>query len=315
MLIDVSKLTSAGVFDLVTVGHFAIDTILARKITQPKSTLGGPPTYVSVAAAKLGAKVSVVSKVGDDFPEEFLRWLQNNHVDLSGLKRVSNTSTTRFVLEYEGLRRKMRLEARAPSILPRDVSDSLRAKAVHVAPIANELSSAVVSKLRKSAKVLSLDPQGFVRSFDDRGNVVLKGWRELEVLAQIDVFKSSAEEVQAVAGTRSLKLAMRQVADYGPRLVLITRGVRGSGLLFEDSFYSIPLCKPRILVDPTGAGDAFVGAFLAEYARGKDVLWCACVGSGAASFVVEAVGPERFGGRHEVYERANKIYGKVVGKK
>jgi len=315
MLIDVSKMRHPNVFDLVTVGHFAIDTICSPMIMQPKATLGGPPTYVSVAAAKLGAKVSVVSKVGDDFPDEYLEWLQNKHVDLSGLKRVSNASTTRFVLEYKNWKRKLRLKARAPPISPKDIPTSLRTEVIHVAPIANEISSRVVTKLRKSAKVLSLDPQGFVRSFNEKGDVGLKRWREPEVLAQIDVFKSSVEEIQAITKVQDLKSAMKQIADYGIRIVMVTRGMKGAALLFDSRFYNVPACKSKTFLDPTGAGDAYIGGFLAEYERAKDVLWCACVGSASASFVVEGVGPERFGERHEVYERARWIYEKVEGKK
>lgn len=316
MLIDVSKMNPANVFDLVTVGHFAIDTVVSPKITEPRTTLGGPPTYVSVAAAKLGARVSVISKVGDDFSDEYLTWLQNNNVDLSGLKRVSNASTTRYVLEYnKNWERKLRLEAKAPPISPIDIPSSLRCAIVHVAPIANEISRGVVAKLRKSAKVLSLDAQGFVRSFDEKGNVVLKRWREPEMLARVDIFKSTTREIQAVTGARDFRSAMKQIGDYGIQIVVLTRGMKGSTLLFDKQFYNIPACKSKTVMDPTGAGDAYIGAFLAEYLRAKDVLWCASVGSAAASFVVEGVGPQRFGEKHEVYERAQGIYEKVVEKK
>ncbi len=302
-------------FDLVTVGHFAIDTIQSPKITRPRATLGGPTTYVSAAAAKLGAKVSIISKVGHDFPNEYLEWLQNNNIDLIGLKRVPNASTTRFVLEYKNWKRKLRLEAHAPPISPIDISKSLHSEIVHVAPIANEISRMVVAKLRKLAKVLSLDPQGFVRSFDKKGNVGLKRWREPEVLAQIDVFKSAIEEIQAITGAYDLKSAMKRIADYGIRSVIVTKGNKGATLLCDKHFYDIPASKSKLVVDPTGAGDAFIGAFLAEHLQVKDALWCACVGSAAASFVVEVIGPERFGERHEVYERAQGIYGKTVGRK
>lgn len=314
MLIDVSAMSHVGMFDLVTVGHLAIDTILSPKITQPRVTLGGPPTYVSVAAAKLDVKASIISKVGDDFPNEYLAWLQNNNIDLSGLKRVSKASTTRYILEYKKWKRKLRLEARAPPISPADIPNFLNSEIIHVAPISNEISRKVITKLRKSARVLSLDPQGFVRSFDKKGNVGLKRWWESEVLAQIDVFKSATHEIQAAAGVRDLKSAMRQIGDCGIEIIIVTRGMKGSTLFFDKQFYDIQPCKSRTVVDPTGAGDAYIGAFLAEYARGKDVLWCACVGSAAASFIVEAIGPERFGERHEVYERAQGIYEKVVGK-
>jgi len=313
MLIDVSTMSPKNAFDLVTVGHFAIDTIISPKITQPKATLGGPPTYVSVAAAKLDAKVSVISKVGSDFSDDYLTWLQNNRVDLSGLKHISNAATTHFIIEYKDWERQMRLEARAPPISPMDIPDSLHVKIIHAAPIAGEISGEVVARLRKHTKVLSLDPQGLVRVFNGRGNVSHKRWQDPEVLGQIDVFKAAAQEVQAVTGANNLKTAMKLISDYAAKIVIVTRGMDGSSLFFENQFYDIPTCKSNIVIDPTGAGDAYIGAFLAEYARHKDVLWCACAGSAAASFVVEGVGPERFGERHEVYERAQRIYEKAVG--
>jgi sugar/nucleoside kinase (ribokinase family) len=298
-------------FDLVTVGHFAIDLIDSPKITTPKPTLGGPPTYVSLAARKLNARVSVISKVGDDFSDRHTTWLSSNGVDLSALKRAKGASTTSFVLKYTNRKRRLQLRSRAPPILPEDVPDSLRARAIHVAPIANELSRNVVDKLRTLTDNLSLDSQGFVREFDADGNVRLRRWSDQRVLEQIDLYKSSSSEIRMVTGFSDLRLAMEKIHDHGAKIVIVTRGIKGSKLLHEGRIYDIPACKPRIIQDPTGAGDAFIGAFLAEYVRGKDPAWCACVGSASASFVVEGLGPEVFGEKKEIYARATKIYGKA----
>ncbi len=298
-------------FDLVTVGHFALDTIRSPKIRLSRIALGGPPTYVSVAAAKLGAKVAVISKIGEDFSDEYFEWLKNRGVDLSGLKRTPNASTTRFVLEYENGHRRLRLKALAPPISPADIPDSLWSKVVHVSPIANEISSDVTIKLRRSAKVLSLDPQGFLRSFDERGRMHFRNWLEPEMLGQIDVLKLAFDEIR-VTRAQDLKNVIRHMSDYGVEIVIVTEGASGSTLFFDEQYYAIPACEPKTFVDPTGAGDVYIGAFLAEYGRGKDAVWCACVGSAAASFVVESVAAERFGERHEVYERARKIYEKIA---
>jgi len=303
------------VFDLVTVGHFAIDYIHSPRIVSSKPTLGGPPTYVSVAAAKLDARVSVISKVGEDFSNDYIKWLKNNKIDLSGLKQVKETSTTQFVLKYrKDWKRKLQMKARAPPISANDLPDSLQARAVQVAPIANELSEELVTKLRKTTSILSFDPQGFVRGFDKKGNVSLKRWRGQSMLDQVDVYKSSLNEIEAVTRTINLRLAMKKIADYGVQIVIVTRGMHGSTMLFDNTFYNIPACASKIVLDPTGAGDAFSGAFLAEYVREKDPLWCAGVGSASASFVVEGVGPERFGEREETYERAREIYEKLLKK-
>lgn len=298
-------------FDLVTVSHFAIDLISSTKITTPKPTLGGPPTYVSVAARKLDARVSVISKVGEDFSSRHIAWLDTNGVDLSGLKRIKGASTMRFLLKYTNRKRQLQLKSRAPPILPEDIPTSLQTKAIHIAPIANETSQNLVDKLRKLTNILSLDPQGFVREFDTEGNMHLKRWNDQKVLEQIDLYKSSSKEIRMVTGLADLQLAMKKIHDYGAKIVIVTRGMKGSKLFFDRKLYDIPACKPKIVRDPTGAGDAFIGAFLAEYVREKDLVWCACVGSASASFVVEGVGPEVFGEKEEIYARASKIYGKM----
>jgi adenosine kinase len=89
-------------------------------------------------------------------------------------------------------------------------------------------------------------------------------------------------------------------------------GQKGSVLFFEETKYSIPPCKSARIVDPTGAGDVFIGAFLAEYIRKKDCLWCACVGSAASSLVIEDVGTSFFGHKEEIYRRAVIEYEKEI---
>jgi len=298
-------------FDLVTVGHFAMDLISSPKIDTPRPVLGGPPTYVSLAAKKLNAKVSVISKVGEDFSIGHVEWLNANGVDLSGLKRIKGASTTRFILKYANDGRHLQLKSQAPSILPEDIPSIYRANIVHIAPVANEISRTLVDKMRTLTNTLSLDPQGFVREFDADGNVHLKRWHDQQVLEQIDVFKSSQSEIRMATGLDDLRLAMEKINDYGAKIVIVTRGMKGSKLLFEEQLYDVPACKPKIVRDPTGAGDAFIGAFLGEFLVRKDPVWCTCVGSASASFVVEGVGPNVFGGKEETYLRARKIYEKM----
>ena len=75
---------------------------------------------------------------------------------------------------------------------------------------------------------------------------------------------------------------------------------------------NIILLPSQVLVDPTGAGDVFIGGFLTEYLRQKESIWCACVGSAAASVVVEGLGPTYFGTKDEIYPRAKVLYEKEL---
>jgi len=301
--------------DLLVVGHFALDHIYKNGKFIGKF-LGGPPTYVSLAAAKLGAKVSVLSKVGWNFKSEYVKYLISNGIELPFLKRVEDSETTRFELRYSAdWKRWLRLKAVAPSIKLEDLPKHLKVKAVHVAPIVNEIQPNLVRKLRESSEILSIDPQGFVRNFDKEGNVSLKKWQDFNLMKLVEVFKSSLGEIRMITEKKKLEVAMKQISDFGAKVVIVTLGAQGSILLSEDNFYKIPAASSRVIRDVTGAGDSYIGGFLAEYIRGKDAVWCACVGSAAASFVVEELGSSGFGDKEKVYQRAKEVYEKVSVKR
>jgi len=302
------------VFDVISVGHFAIDSIFLSGRRMPFVVLGGSVAYFSFAARQLDATVSVVSKVGDDFPGAYVWWLEQEGIDLSGMVKVEDAQTTRFELKYSNnlSNRKLRLKNEAPPITVNDLPKSLKAKAIHIAPVAGEVSYKVVKKLKNCADLLSLDPQGLVRKFDEKGNVTLGSLKNKRILELVDIYKSSLNEIKAATGRSRLDSAIKAVHDYGVETVIVTLGMKGAVLSVEETSYNIPAYKSKKIVDPTGAGDVFVGGFLAEYIRGENSLWCACVGSAAASLVVEAAGPTFFGDKAEIYRRAHVLYEKEI---
>jgi len=296
-------------FDLVTVGHFSIDHIKTEEKPQPEPTLGGPPTFVSLAAKKMGLEVSVISKVGDDFPDEYYTWLINEGVNLSMLRRVKNAFTTRYTLIYNRKGEcQLILNAKAPAIKPADIPDSLSSKVIHVSPIAGEVSYDVAKKLRRHSSLLSLDPQGLLRRFDENGKVYLGKLDNPEILREVDIFKASVSEIEVATGESELPRAIRRIHSWGVEVVIVTRGSQSTILSLSGKLYEIPAARSEVVADTTGAGDVFIGAFLAEYIRGEDSIWSSCVGSASASYVIEEIGPRGFKSRSEVYERATKIY-------
>jgi sugar/nucleoside kinase (ribokinase family) len=276
--------------------------------------LGGSVTYVSFVTKRLDGTVSIISKVGGDFPEAYMWWLRQEGIDLSGVIKLENDRTTRFELEYNKdlSNRTLRLKSRASPINLSDLPNSLQARAIHIAPIAGEISYKVVEHLKHCADVLSFDPQGLLRSFDDAGNVTYCSIVDKRLLSLINIYKSSQDEISTLTGHSNLNSAIKAVHDLGVETVIVTLGFKGAVLSVEKTRYSIPACSSRIIVDPTGAGDVFMGGFLTEYIRQKDSLWCACVGSAAASLVVEGLGPTFFGEKEEIYRRALSIYEKGI---
>jgi len=299
-------------FDITTVGHFSIDRIKLPSRNGTRLTLGGPPTYVSLAAKKLGANVSVVSKVGADFPERFRQLLERRGVNLTDLKVDTHASTTSFFLKYSlSGERSLVLMKRAPQIQAEDVPEALDSKVVHVAPIANEVSDEMLCNLKGSDCIISMDPQGFVRRFGDDGEVHLRQLEDPEILRGVDILKASYNEAKAITGRTNLVGIIESLRKKGAKTVIVTKGAEATTLCAEGRTFSIPSAKPKAIVDPTGAGDVFIGAFLTMLIRSEKPLWCACVGSAAASFVVEKVGPRGFGLLKQVQVRATEVHEKV----
>ena len=133
--------------DVAVVGHFSIDSIILPSRKSPFTVLGGSVTYSSFAAKRLDGAVSIVSKVGGDFPEAYLWWLRQEGIDVSGVVKLASEVTTRFELEYSKdlSNRTLRLKSKASPIYLSDLPDSLQAKAIHIAPIAGEISYDVIS--------------------------------------------------------------------------------------------------------------------------------------------------------------------------
>jgi sugar/nucleoside kinase (ribokinase family) len=300
--------------DVAVIGHLSIDTILLPSRTAPFVVLGGSAAYTSLAAKRLDATASVISKVGSNFPEAYLWWLRQEGVDLSGVIKLADEQTTRFELCYSSdlSERTLKLKSKGAPINLADVPADLHARAVHVAPIANEVSFEVIEHLKHRAVLLSFDPQGSLRSFDEAGNVTENASVDKRILGLINIYKSSKDELCALTGKSELKPAMRAIHDFGVETVIVTMGSKGSLLSVEGAQYTIGACPSQVLVDPTGAGDVFMGGFLTEYLRQKEPTWCACVGSAAASMVVEGIGPTYFGKKEEIYQRAKVLYEKEL---
>jgi sugar/nucleoside kinase (ribokinase family) len=296
------------VSDLAVVGHFSIDSIILPG-KQPCTILGGAVAYVSLVARVLEASASVISKVGGDFPEEYMLQLKEAGVDTSHIIKVCSERTTSFELTYNQdlSSRELRLRSQGSPIMAEELPRSFYSKVVHVAPIASEINYEVVERLRDHCQCLSIDPQGMTRRFDKNGCVTSSVRMDKRILSFVDIYKSSLDEIQVLTRKSELEEAVKAVHALGPKTVIVTMGAKGSVLSSQDNFFEVPACKSTRVVDPTGAGDVFMGAFLSEHIHQKEPFWCTCVGAAAASLVVEGVGTSFFGEKGEIYRRAKSI--------
>jgi adenosine kinase len=91
------------------------------------------------------------------------------------------------------------------------------------------------------------------------------------------------------------------------RTIIITRGELGSIISTPDGEINIPAVKPKIVVDPTGAGDAYRGGLISGLVQGKSIEHCARMGGVSASFAVECCGTQDYRFSPEEFsERLNR---------
>jgi len=283
---------------IAVVGHIAIDRIIT--LSGERLQLGGPPTYVSLITHLLGESLTAATKVGGDFPKAYASELASRGLDIRDFV-VPTAKTTRFVLDYTRAERGLGFDSLCAPIDPSDVVGL--PEAVILAPIVQEVPKETITAL--DSPVLALDPQGFVRRLEPGGSISLHPWQDLDLLHRVSVFKASERELRLVAGVEGWE-GIDRLAKLGIEVVIETRGREGARIQHRDRRIIVP-AHLGDTVDMTGAGDAFIAGFFANYASGEDVEWCGAVGSASASAVVETVGPSIKASRSELFERAEKV--------
>jgi sugar/nucleoside kinase (ribokinase family) len=293
--------------DLLVVGHFAIDYVVRDGEALPPS-LGGTVTFSSLAAAGLGAKVGIVSKVGPDFRDDYVIVFGQHGIDVSGIKKVK-TPTTKYRLKYTGEERTLALLSKCDPITPKDIrSLRIRATAIHLGPIAGEISLQTINEVVRVGKMILLDLQGVVRKFDKDGNVSVDRNPLLpEMVKNVTIAKATLKEGELVTKVSGSENVASSLLDMGCKISIVTDGGKGSYISTRNGeSFSIPAIKPRKVTDYTGAGDAYAGSFLVEYAKTKDARRSAIIASSAVSFKVEGHSTSGFASRKDIEERAKE---------
>jgi ribokinase len=152
------------------------------------------------------------------------------------------------------------------SLVPAEVSSAaLSARACHIAPMPLERQTALVQHFGGRPGLISLDPHDEYIAHNEAAFV--------ELLRLVDVFLPSRKEAALLYGRDDPVAAARAFAATGPAVVAIKLGVEGSvvyGPGLEEPV-AVP-CVAVPLTDPTGAGDAYCGAFAVTYAYTRDPL-------------------------------------------
>lgn len=210
---------------------------------------GGPVATALVALARWGIPCTFAGTVGDDeFGEKILASFRKEGIDTSGvLVRKHAGSQFAFVLAEPGLARRTIFWRRAtgtppqPEELRHDVIG--QSKVLHTDAFFPEASLAACRTAKEAGVAIVVDA-GSLR----------EGMLEHARLAEH--FLASGFFARAFLERDDPVEACRKLAEYGPRVVAVTRGKEGYVALVEGELIDRPAC-PAEAVDTTGCGDVF----------------------------------------------------------
>jgi 2-dehydro-3-deoxygluconokinase len=281
-----------------------------------RMTVAGSESNVAIAARRLDVPATWIGRVGaDDVGALIERELRAEDVRTLGL-RTPDAPT--------GLMLKTRRVGQVTSVTyyragsagarlgPADLDEELigAASVLHLTGITPALGPGPAAAVRAAIEIARA--RRVPVSFDVNYRSGL--WTPAEagpvlrdLVKQIDVLFAGEHEAALLSATSSTSPVTsdpddlaRRVAELGPGQVVIKRGARGCVALVEDVWHRLDALRVP-LVDPVGAGDAFVGGYLAELVTGRDPATRLATATAAGAFAVSVSGDwEGLPHRHEL---------------
>lgn len=242
------ELSSHQPVDYLIVGHVAVD------ITPTGVQLGGTVSYSALTARALGLRVGIVTSSAADAPLQALDGIQIVNIP-------AEQSTTFENIKTENGRRQILHHQAAPILLEHIPQVWRTASIIHLAPIAGELDPSLAEQL--SGKFLGVTPQGWMRTWDENGQVAACVWENGEqALGQAGAVVMSIEDVNR-------DLEQVEAMAHQTRILCLTEGEAGAVLYWNGDRRRFRPVKVQE-VDATGAGDIFAAAFFMRYYNTRD---------------------------------------------
>jgi sugar/nucleoside kinase (ribokinase family) len=275
---------------VLIIGSTALDSIKTPKAENPR-LLGGSASHAAVAASFF-SPVKLVGVVGEDFPKKYLELYRRHKIDLEGLQILPG-KTFHWSGEYEANMNNRRtlltelgvFETFTPT-LPKTHQNS---RFVLLANIAPALQHHVLNQMQRPKFVVA-------DTMDLWLNIALPDL--LKLLKRLDGFVLNDSEAHQLTKEDNVFAALKKIHQLGPKYVIIKKGSHGSILSGPRGYFICPAYPLQKVVDPTGAGDSFVGGMMGWLATAKgsidDNLRRAMIyGSVTASFCCEGFGLTR----------------------
>jgi len=291
---------------VLIVGSTALDSIKTPKSENPK-LLGGSASHAGVAASFF-SPVQLIGVVGDDFPKRYLDLYRRHRINLDGLQILPG-KTFHWSGEYEqnmNNRRTLLTELGVFETFNPTLPKAHRETPfVLLANIAPALQSHVLDQMRKPRFVVA-------DTMDLWLNIALPDL--LKLIKRLDGFVLNDGEAYQLTKEDNVFAALKKIHKLGPEYVIIKQGSHGSILSGPRGLFLCPAYPLLKVVDPTGAGDSFVGGMMGYLAAAKgsiddNIRRAMVYGSVVASFCCEGFGLTRTTRvtRREIEQRVKEL--------
>jgi ribokinase len=257
---------------IVVVGSINMDLVVrSPHLPSPGETIlgsgfatfpGGKGANQAVAAARLGASVIMVGRVGSDaFGDQMLQTLVSDGVDVSQVQRDTQAPTGVALITVDDRAENTIVVASGAnlSLTPEDVSAAESCFAGAAAVVMQfEISLPTIQR------ACDLAHQYGVRIILNPAPACSL---EPEFLAGVDDLIPNQTELSLLSGIASIPEATAELRGWGVQNVIVTLGADGALLAGSGGTVRFPAFKVKA-VDTTAAGDAFVGAYAVGVADG-----------------------------------------------
>lgn len=284
--------TGSVAYDLIMVfpGRFR-DHILPEKthmlnvsflVNSLERRRGGTASNIAYTLALLGERPLLTAAVGADFDADAAE-LAAAGVEVGAALRLEDVPTASCYITTD--LDDNQITAFYPGAMARAAEIDLRradgVDCVVVAPDAPDAMAAHVAQAAELGARLVFAPAQQLPSLSDEAlRAGLDGaWLVVGNDYELELVRASTGR-----GIEDLRAAGAVVA--------VTRGAQGSELHSGDGTARIPVASPGALVDPTGAGDAYLAGLLAALRAGDDLDTAGRVGALAAAYVIESSGTQ-----------------------
>ncbi len=250
---------------------------------------GGKGANQTVAAARSGADVAILGAIGaDDFGRQRLAELEAEGIDTTGVARIAEApSGVALITVEEGGENRI---AYVPGATMRITHEHVTETFARIVP------QTILTTLELPADALEeLVSIGRRVGAPIIVNATPEPASHAAIAAQADVLIVNETEARELIGwgehQSDWEAAAVRLAALGPSNVIITLGAAGALVLSESGVKLIP--SPAVtVVDTTGAGDAFCGAFAAKLAAGVTIEAAALAGVIAGALAVTKAGAQ-----------------------